>query len=134
MSSYGNPFEAIMQQMNQTKNAYEQTMSGLQNQMNAIRNQASQFSPYGMQQYQQQQIPFQQQQMPQQQMPQQEQNAQVQNEIPAFQQELNLLTEIRDNLAKNNDLLQKMMKSYQNTDNVKGNKQSKIVYDESDKT
>jgi len=124
MNNYSNPFEAIMQQMNQTKNAYEQTMSGLQSQMQAIRNQASAFNPYAMNQYQQQQIPFQQ--------PSQ-QPSQTENEIPPFQQELNLLTEIRDNIAKNNELLQKMMKSYQ-TDNEKVNKSKLKIEDEGNKT
>ena len=110
-----NPFEAISQQMNQAKAAYDQTMSGLQSQLNAIRQQAASLypnpyaamNPYAAQQIMQMQPSGQQQ--PVQQQP---------EEHPQYVKQMEVLNSIRDAIIQTNALLENLTKAHPKSEKI----------------
>ena len=115
-----NPFEAISQQMNQAKAAYDQTMSGLQSQLQAIRHQAASLypNPYSaMNPYAAGQM-AQMQQMQQAPQPQPAQAGQPQpmqpqepEEHPQYVKQMEVLNGIRDAILQTNTLLESLAKA-----------------------
>lgn len=98
-----NPFEAIQAQMTQAKNNYDQTMNGLQSQLQAIRQQATNMyqNPYGQNPYMQQMPQMQQQYAPQMQTQQQPENIAEK----MYNQQMDVLNGIKEAIEKNNKLL-----------------------------
>ena len=111
-TTYGSPFDGIVKQMHDAKFAYENTMNGLQNQLKTIQQNLyqTQQSMYQPQNYQQP-------------MPTPtEQNEQGQS---SFDKEMAILSEIKNGILRNNELLEQFFKEVKTDKNEKKDENDK---------